>query len=48
MDSGHMDIDIDEQRISFGQYTGQDIDTERQIIYVGSRSEGTRFHKTSY
>ncbi|MCR4812047.1 MAG: hypothetical protein K5867_05565 [Bacteroidales bacterium] len=47
MDSGRMDIDIDEQRITFGRDSYMDIDTERQLIYTGSRSEGTRFQKSS-
>ena len=45
MDSGHLEIDPEEERISFGQYTGLDIDMARQIIYTGDRSEGTCMRK---
>ena len=47
MDSGHLEIDPEEERISFGQYTGLDIDMARQIIYTGGRSEGTYMRKST-
>ncbi len=47
MDSGHLEIDPEEGRISFGQYTGLDIDMARQIIYTGGRSEGTYMRKST-
>lgn len=47
MDSGHLEIDTEEGRITFGQYTGLDIDMSRQIIYTGDRSEGTYMRKST-
>ena len=41
------DIDMDEQRISFGSQSYFEYDNGSHIIYTGSRDEGTRYYKVS-